>query len=396
MSYKPRKLRRRSQAFPGDDEQPAIELVEAPHTDNIEGSQANGSEELTDEQREELEVWNTFKEENHEVLEQLPLSLHRQLKLIRELDVQNEASHVELLSSVRRYAEFRKHFVRQTIALDGQFQELRSLTNQPVDSNGNSQVPVNGSDGGVANASSCTHTTLFQPEPGETTQSILQHIAQVSEESLRTAGEKVSIAQTAYETVDRQIRLLDQAIKEQEAAISLGMRPGTHLAPILLPDIVAVPRWARPSRVEHSPLALTPEPEPPSAPIVFNEPVPVVPPSVKKGKKHVSHELEPKEEPAAAVPVEAPKTRRGVKLTLSAPPPGPSGGPPLFPDPNEKRYCYCNQVSFGTMIACDNESCKLEWFHLGCTGLSELPSKKSKWYCRDCKPKMTHKGKPRS
>jgi len=69
MSYKPRKLRRRSQAFPGDDEQPVIELVEEaqpPHTDNIEGSQANGSEELTDEQREELEVWNTFKEENHE------------------------------------------------------------------------------------------------------------------------------------------------------------------------------------------------------------------------------------------------------------------------------------------------------------------------------------------
>lgn len=186
--------------------------------------------------------------------------------------------------------------------------------------------------------------------------------------------------------VDRQIRLLDQAIKEQEAAISLGMRPGTHVAPILLPDIVAVPRWARPSRVEHSPLALTPEPEPPSAPIVFNEPVPVIPSSFKKGKKHVSHEPEPKEESAAAVPVEAPKTRRGVKLTLSAPP-GPSGGPPLFPDPNEKRYCYCNQVSFGTvgltivttdvgaklahpadykMIACDNESCKLEWVCLTC------------------------------
>lgn len=109
---------------------------------------------------------------------------------------------MELLSSVRRYAEFRKHLMRQTITLDGHFQELRSLTNRPVDSNGISQVPVNGDDGGTAGASSCTHVvSLFQPEPSETTQSILQHIAQVSEESLRTAEEKVSIAQTAYETV---------------------------------------------------------------------------------------------------------------------------------------------------------------------------------------------------
>ena len=174
--------------------------------------------------------------------------------------------------------------------------------------------------------------------------------------------------------VDRQIRLLDQAIKEQEAAISLGMRPGMHLAPIPLLDIV-----------EHSPLALTPKPEPSSTPIVFNEAIPVIPPSVKKGKRLISHESEWKEE--AAIPAEASKTRRGVKLTLSAPPPGLSGGPPLFPDPNEKRYCYCNQVSFGTvgfmivitddgeklahtanykMIACDNESCKLEWVCLTC------------------------------
>jgi hypothetical protein len=33
-------------------------------------------------------------------------------------------------------------------------------------------------------------------------------------------------------------------------------------------------------------------------------------------------------------------------------------------DPNEERYCICGDVSFGTMIACENESCEKEWFHL--------------------------------
>lgn len=25
-------------------------------------------------------------------------------------------------------------------------------------------------------------------------------------------------------------------------------------------------------------------------------------------------------------------------------------------DPNEPRYCICNQVSYGDMVACDNEA----------------------------------------
>ena len=33
----------------------------------------------------------------------------------------------------------------------------------------------------------------------------------------------------------------------------------------------------------------------------------------------------------------------------------------LFPiDPYEPRYCMCNQVSFGRMIACDNPQCQIE------------------------------------
>lgn len=33
-------------------------------------------------------------------------------------------------------------------------------------------------------------------------------------------------------------------------------------------------------------------------------------------------------------------------------------------DPNEERYCICGDVSYGTMIACENDACEKEWFHL--------------------------------
>ncbi|XP_026405586.1 PHD finger protein ING1-like [Papaver somniferum] len=51
-------------------------------------------------------------------------------------------------------------------------------------------------------------------------------------------------------------------------------------------------------------------------------------------------------------------------------------------DPNEPTYCFCNQVSFGEMVACDNPDCKIEWFHFSCVGLREHP--RGKWYCSDC------------
>ncbi|KAI8062310.1 uncharacterized protein B0P05DRAFT_556512 [Gilbertella persicaria] len=56
--------------------------------------------------------------------------------------------------------------------------------------------------------------------------------------------------------------------------------------------------------------------------------------------------------------------------------------PELDIDPNEPKYCYCNQVSFGDMVACDGENCEKEWFHYACVGLTEPPI--GKWYCEDC------------
>ncbi|CZT03373.1 hypothetical protein WAI453_012376 [Rhynchosporium graminicola] len=49
---------------------------------------------------------------------------------------------------------------------------------------------------------------------------------------------------------------------------------------------------------------------------------------------------------------------------------------------DDKKYCICQSVSFGDMVACDNEACKLEWFHWGCVGLKSEPS--GIWICPVC------------
>ncbi|XP_073151525.1 PHD finger protein ING2 isoform X1 [Henckelia pumila] len=55
-------------------------------------------------------------------------------------------------------------------------------------------------------------------------------------------------------------------------------------------------------------------------------------------------------------------------------------------DPNEPTYCVCHQVSFGDMIACDNENCQGgEWFHYACVGLTPETRFKGKWFCPTCR-----------
>ena len=49
--------------------------------------------------------------------------------------------------------------------------------------------------------------------------------------------------------------------------------------------------------------------------------------------------------------------------------------------PKEPVYCFCNYISYGNMIKCDNPLCKREWFHFHCVGLRNQP--KGKWFCSE-------------
>jgi len=50
---------------------------------------------------------------------------------------------------------------------------------------------------------------------------------------------------------------------------------------------------------------------------------------------------------------------------------------------NEPTYCLCSQISYGSMILCDNKGCEIKWFHFNCVNLTTKP--KGKWYCPPCR-----------
>ncbi|KAF0319856.1 PHD-finger domain-containing protein [Colletotrichum asianum] len=53
---------------------------------------------------------------------------------------------------------------------------------------------------------------------------------------------------------------------------------------------------------------------------------------------------------------------------------------------DDKKYCTCQNVSFGDMVACDNEDCPYEWFHWSCVGLKSEPN--GTWFCPVCSENM--------
>lgn len=55
---------------------------------------------------------------------------------------------------------------------------------------------------------------------------------------------------------------------------------------------------------------------------------------------------------------------------------------------DEPRYCQCNEVAFGVMVACDSKNCPYEWYHCECVGIAPDNPPKGKWYCPLCTEKM--------
>lgn len=195
-------------------------------------------------------------------------------------------------------------------------------------------------------------------------------------------------------------------MKEQEAAISIGMRPGTHPAHIILPEVVA-PGLRAPKSLQSSLLEELEEEEEeeqePIEPVVEappevipppEEPVPVVaeppepppaptppppppppPPPARRGRSKAKRKSEPPPAPLeqqlptelvdAAVDQNIPLVpttshRPSVRLTPSlslippVPPPPPPPPPPVPAEElpldvaeDEKLYCICQKPSEG-------------------------------------------------
>lgn len=50
---------------------------------------------------------------------------------------------------------------------------------------------------------------------------------------------------------------------------------------------------------------------------------------------------------------------------------------------DDTKYCFCQSISYGDMVACDNDDCKYQWFHWACVGIKEEPV--GDWLCPECR-----------
>ncbi|KAF2800645.1 hypothetical protein K505DRAFT_320303 [Melanomma pulvis-pyrius CBS 109.77] len=105
-----------------------------------------------------------------------------------------------------------------------------------------------------------------------------------------------------------------------------------------------------------------------------------------------------------AAPVPSPALKPTIAATKSNPPSSTASS--VAPDPefsageededgDEPRYCYCNEVSYGNMIACDYSECPREWFHLACVNMEKAPNARTKWFCSDECKEANARAKPK-
>ncbi|KAJ4488305.1 hypothetical protein J3R30DRAFT_3363914 [Lentinula aciculospora] len=353
--------RRRAQAFPGSD-------------DNAEEEQDREAAAITNEDLEtgrlekEWEIWETVKEEHFEIVDQVPLTLHRQYTLMGELDQQTHGYLDDLLPLLQQYVAYRHNLEAGPSTLPSFAAPTTHSTPTAFSSNNTStplllQTLLRSQRPSALTPRPSTPLSLpaERVKPPETGKEILSHVAWLAEELMSAAQEKVNLAQAAHNYISRQIQVLGQSIKEQEASIALGIRPGTQLAPILLPDVAPPSRWTKNAA---GGLVLDDD-----EPAEENPTTSGIPSNETENPTKRSTRARKGKHPVAL----GTEQSMSLKITL----------PAMY---DNRLYCYCNKPSDGEMVACDNENCVNQWFHLSCIGLSQLPDESETWYCDDCDP----------
>jgi len=131
----------------------------------------------------------------------------------------NPAYHADLLETVRKYISLRIQLASRLVDTKQNEMDFSTASDaeamqvdQPAQAAGSPHrhQQVNGDEASndarkasptASVARSLESSSVELPASKETTRTLLQHIAQVSEEALHASEEKVNIAQTAYETV---------------------------------------------------------------------------------------------------------------------------------------------------------------------------------------------------
>ncbi|KAK4535523.1 hypothetical protein CDCA_CDCA05G1548 [Cyanidium caldarium] len=186
-------------------------------------------------------------------------------------------------------------------------------------------------------------------------------VEQLQVQCMRKGGEKVALAESAYTVVDRYVRELDAKLREYEAYLR---REG---------------QWPEGVRGMGTPAGES----------AGSSPGRALPPRPDEGMRRVGVTPERVDAGGAAGASAPPSSSASVVGGFGA---VGVAGAPLPPrnfiedmpvDPNEPRYCYCGDVSYGEMVACESGNCPYEWFHFQCVGLTEAPN--GTWLCPDCR-----------
>ncbi|CAI2161983.1 5056_t:CDS:2 [Funneliformis geosporum] len=205
----------------------------------------------------------------------------------------------------------------------------------------------------------------------------LKKLGSLLTDSLKNGEERVSLATSTYDTVDRHIRRLDDDLQKFEDEQMTG--PG-RVSPAANSNVVREPDVTRKQNQKNDKEKKDGKPEK----------------RAQQGGDSSNHKKR-KTNNAKDTATPPPTTSRNhgdkdlVSHNIIIRNDDTSTAADMPIDPNEPIYCYCQQVSWGDMVACDNSECEIEWFHYPCVGLKSQP--KGKWYCQDCtdKPKIRHR-----
>ncbi|CEH14203.1 chromatin remodeling protein [Ceraceosorus bombacis] len=467
-------------------------LSNGPNEDVAGGSGPNLSAEdearQAQEQKDAEEMWQRWSEEYFEIVEQLPLELHRSFALMRELESKLQSRIKSTATNAQSYRDARLALrtQRQRLtdsggldngkrkALDPDTTGPDRLTSDepqlatssdgsvlvaaPSSSPAEARGDVESDDGDVtitgAKSATAERKTITSPianipvsrVPSKAARmALLRAISHSVSEGIRAAEEKVGLAVTAYDWVDRHIRRLDADLQKSENSLLLGLRAGTE-ASRGLREALGMDEFEEQEAKRRDALAEDDNSTAAGTPVAafFDFSSARGRPArggvtsgrgsfARGGRRGRTDSLSPAAAMSLNSSLAPAKTRgvgrggrgagrgwrggmRGTWSTFASQRSGqqsptetlqslgsPSssdlkglssaltaraGNSNLIPDmaidPNEPRYCYCDQVSYGDMVACDNDDCPREWFHYSCVGLDSAP--RSKWYCLFCAP----------
>ncbi|GJJ12033.1 hypothetical protein Clacol_006273 [Clathrus columnatus] len=303
-------------------------------------------------------VWESMKEEFHASIEQLPLSFQRTFSLISEQDKEAQAYYAELLPTIRLYVKLRQslqenskgiispphnNFMKQKSGSEGTYKPPSNIgmkqdiavseadRRSSIDSTmAYRQFLDSDSTSSPRRTSRFRDATVpksvpFPPrQKPRSTKELLLRISFLLSEILRASEEKVGLANAAHDSIIRHLKILDAALIEHDGptfAVDLpDDMPAGHTI-----EVCDAPKDEQGSDEEDGLLEMTERDN--------------KPPRRPKRRRRDRESQENQSGPTSSNQI--------------------SGGTSV--DLTEERYCYCNQISYGEMVACDNPTCEHEW-----------------------------------